>query len=88
MFLGFPGGSTDKESAYNAGVFGSIPGLGRSPGEGNGYPLQYAGLENSVDCIVHGIAEQDTTEPLSLCFTYLTASYKLPLALSRPFLPL
>ena len=45
---------------------GSIPGLGRSPGEGNGYPLQYSGLENSRDCIVHGVAELDMTERLSL----------------------
>ena len=45
---------------------GSIPGLGRSPGEGRGYPLQYSGLENSMDCIVHGVAELDTTEQLSL----------------------
>ena len=44
----------------------SIPGLGRSPGEGKGYPLQYSGLENSMDCIVHGLAESDTTERLSL----------------------
>ena len=43
----FPGGSDGKESAYNAGDLGSIPGLGRSPGEGNGYPLQYSCLENS-----------------------------------------
>ena len=39
------------------GDLGSIPGLGRSPGEGKGYPLQYSGLENSVDCIVHGVAK-------------------------------
>ena len=45
---------------------GSIPGLGRSPGEGNGNPLQNSGLENSMDCIVHGITESDTTELLSL----------------------
>ena len=45
---------------------GSIPGLGRSPGEGNGYPLQYSGLENSRGCIVHGVAELDMTERLSL----------------------
>ena len=50
----FPGGSSGKESACNVGDLGSIPGLGRSPGEGNGYPLQYSGLENSMDCIVHG----------------------------------
>ena len=45
---------------------GSIPGLGRSPGERKGYPLQYSGLENSTDCIVHGVAESDTTQRLSL----------------------
>ena len=60
VFLGFPGGSADKESACNAGVLGSIPGLGRSPGEGNGYPLQYPGLEKSMDCIVHGVAKSMT----------------------------
>ena len=53
----FPGGSAGKESACNAGDLGSVPGLGRSPGEGNGSPLQYSGLENSMDCIVHGIAK-------------------------------
>ena len=52
--LGFPGGSDGKESTCNGGNLGSIPGLGRSPGEWNGYPLQYSGLENSMDCIVHG----------------------------------
>ena len=44
------------------GELDSVPGLGRSPGEGRGYPLQYSGLENSMDCIVHGVAESDTTE--------------------------
>ena len=58
--LGFPGGSAGKESAGNVGDLGSIPGLGRSPGEGKGYPLQYSGLENSVDCIVHGVAKSWT----------------------------
>ena len=48
---GFPGGSAGKEFACNAGDPGLIPGLGRSLGEGNGYPLQYSGLENSMDCI-------------------------------------
>ena len=57
---GFPCGSADKESACSAGDLGLIPGLGRSPGEGNGYPLQYYGLENSMDCIVHGITESQT----------------------------
>ena len=60
VFLGFPGGSNGKESACNAGDLGSIPGLGRSPGEGKGYPLQYSGLENSMDCIVHGVAKNQT----------------------------
>ena len=47
--MGFPGGSDGKASACNAGDLGSIPGLGRSPGEGNGNPLQYSCLENSTD---------------------------------------
>ena len=47
--MGFPGGSDNKESTCNAGDLGSIPGLGRLPGEGNGYPLQYSSLENSMD---------------------------------------
>ena len=69
VFLGFPGGSAGKESAYNVGDLGSIPGLGKYPGEGKGYPLQYSGLENSTNCIVHGVA----TERLSLfTFTYPT----------------
>ena len=55
--MGFPGGSAGKESACNEGDLGSIPGLGRPPGEGNGYPLQSSGLENSMDCIVHGVAK-------------------------------
>ena len=49
-----------KISACNAGDLGSIPGLGRSPGEGKGYPLQYSGLENSMDCVVHGVAKSRT----------------------------
>ena len=52
--LGFPGGSDSKESACNVGDLDLSPGLGRSSGEGNGYPLQYSGMENSMDCIVHG----------------------------------
>ena len=47
--LGFPGGSDGKESAFNMGDLGSISGLGRSPGEGNGYTVQYSCLENSMD---------------------------------------
>ena len=57
VFMGFPGGSAGKESACNVGDLGLMPGLGRSPGEGKGYPLQYCGLENSMGCIVQGIAK-------------------------------
>ena len=64
--VGFPGGSDGKESAWKSEDLGSIPRLGRSPGEGEGYPLQYSDLENSMDCIVHGVAESDTTERFSL----------------------
>ena len=58
--LGSPGGSDSKESACNAGDLGSIPRLGRSPEEGNGYPLQHSCLEKSMDCIVHGVAKSRT----------------------------
>ena len=55
IYMGFPGGSAGKECACNVGDLGSIPGLGRM-GDGNGYPpLQYSGLENSMDCMVHGV---------------------------------
>ena len=60
IILGFPGGSAGKESTSNVGDLGLIPGLGRSPGEGKGYSLQYSGLENSMDCIVHGVAKSQT----------------------------
>ena len=65
MTLGFPGGSDSTETACNAGDPGSIPGSGRSPGEGNGYPLQYSCLENSVErgtgpATVHGVAKSWT----------------------------
>ena len=60
VFLSFPCGSAGKESTCNARDMGSIPGLGRSPGEGKGYPFQYSGLENSMDCIVHGVAKSQT----------------------------
>ena len=55
MYPGFPDGSASKESACNVGDLGSIPGLGRPPGEGKGYPLQYSGQENSMDCIVQRV---------------------------------
>ena len=57
---GFPCGSAGKESACNEGDLGSIPGLGRSLGEGKGYPLQYSGLENAMDCIACGITKSRT----------------------------
>ena len=60
VVLGFPCGSAGKEGTCNAGDLGSIPGLGRSPGEGKGYTLQYSSLENSMDCIVHGVANSQT----------------------------
>ena len=53
-------GSVGKESACNEGDLDSVPGLGKSPGEGKGYPLQYSGLENSMDCIVHGVTKSQT----------------------------
>ena len=64
VLLGFLGSSAGTVSTYKAGDPGSIPGLGRSPGEGNGYPLQYSGLENSMDCTVSpwGSKELGTTE--------------------------
>ena len=60
VFSGFPCGLTGKESTRGAGDLGSIPGLGRSPGEGNSYPLQYSGLENSKDYTVHGVTKSQT----------------------------
>ena len=60
--VGFPCGSAGKESACNAKDLGSIPGLGRCPGEGKGYPLQYSGLENSMDYSPWGHKESDSTE--------------------------
>ena len=70
---GFPGGSDGKESAYNAGDLGLTPGSGRSSGEGNGNPFPYSLLENSMNrgawwAPVHGIAESDMTEQLTLHF--------------------
>ena len=68
VFLGLPGGSSSKESACNVGDLGSIPGLGRSPGEVNSYPLQYSGLENSMDCIVHGYSLQRVSKDFPFHF--------------------
>ena len=76
VFLGFPGGSAGKESACNAGDLGLIPGLVRSPGEGNGNPLQYSCLENLMDrgawqATVPGVTESRTqlSNFTSTCFT-------------------
>ena len=71
ILQGFPDSSAGKESACNAGDLGLIPGLGRFPGEGKGYPLQYSGLENSMDCIVHGVPKSGTrlSDTHSLCYS-------------------
>ena len=71
VVLGSPGAADGKESTCNAEDIGLIPGFGRSPGEGNGYPLQYSGLENSMDrgagqATVHGIRKSDVTERFAL----------------------
>ena len=58
--MGFLGGSAGKEPTCNMVDLDWIPGLGRSPGEGKGYPLQYSGLKNSMDCIVHWVAKSQT----------------------------
>ena len=73
QLLGFPCGSAGKEFSCNAGDLGLIPGLGRSPGEGKDYPLQYSDLENSMDCIIHEVSKSRTrlsnfTFTLSLSF--------------------
>ena len=71
LFLGFPCGSAGKESACNAGDLRLIPGMGRSPGKGKGYPFQYSGLENSMDCVVHGVAKS-WIRLSDFNFTYIT----------------
>ena len=95
LFLGFPGGSDGKESAFNAGDLGSIPGLRKSPGEGKGYPLQYSYLGNSIDrgtwrATVHEVPELDTTErfllSLILSLKVLLSIYRTEFFLSIIFL--
>ena len=89
MFLGFPDSSDSKESACNVGEPGSIPGSGRSPGEGNSSPLQYSRLENYMNrgawrATVHGVTENQTqlrTTTLTfihICKQVHTASEKIP----------
>ena len=72
--MGFPGSSAGKESTCNAGDPDSIPGLGRSPGKVNGFLLQYSGLENSMDCIVHGITKSQTWQWISLSYRYINSN--------------
>ena len=71
LILGFPYSSTGKESACNAGDLGSIPGLGISSGEGKGYLHQYSGLENPMDCIVHGVTKSWTQLSFHSLFHYI-----------------
>ena len=74
--MGFPCVSAGKESACNVGDLGLIPRLERSPGEGKGYPLQYSGLEKSMDCVVHGVAKSQTQ--LSNFHFHVTSTPQLP----------
>ena len=76
QYLGFPCGSTGKKSACSVGDLRLIPGLGRSPGEGKGYPLQYCDLENSMDCIVHGVTKSQTCLSNSHFSPYIEGSSK------------
>ena len=76
VFLGFPCGSAGKETVCNVGDLDLIPGLRRSPGEGKGYPLQYSGLENSMDCIVQRVTKSQT-QMSDFHFTYYSSTRKL-----------
>ena len=76
VFLGFPCGSAGKESPCNAGDLDLIPGLGRSPGEWNGYPLQHSGLENPRDCIVH-VVTKSWTRLSDFHFSLLSTTFSL-----------
>ena len=77
VFLCFPDGPAGKESACKAEDLGSIPGLGRCPGKEKGYPLKYSGLENSMNCLAHGVTESDMTERLSHFFCFAAGKIKL-----------
>ena len=70
---GFSVSSAGQESACNAGDPGSIPGSGRSPGEGKGYPLHYSGLVNSTNCTVHGVAKSWTLSDFCFCSVFCSA---------------
>ena len=70
--LGLPWWLSGEESTCDAGDLGFIPGLGRSPGEGKGYPLQYSGLEDSMNCIVHGVAKSRTGPSNFQCYSCYT----------------
>ena len=86
---GFPGSSAGKESACNAGNPGSIPGSGRSTGEGKGYTLQYSGLDSSLLYIVHGVAKSQTglSDSLSRIYeVYMHHLLRLQLQLLSSFL--
>ena len=86
--MGLPCGSAGKESTCNSGDLGSISGLGKSPGEGKGYPLQYSGLENSMGGISSwGHQESDTTEQLSLSL-FVNNVFSLWNLLDHPFSPI
>ena len=76
--LGYKSSFTGKESTCHAGDLGSIPGLGRFPGEGKGCPLQHSGLENSRDCVVRGVTESDTTEWLTFSREHGPAAARSP----------
>ena len=85
LHFGFPGGSAGKESACNEGDLGLIPGLGRSPGEGKAYPLQYSGLENSMGCVDHGVTNSQTW--LSNSHFHFTTFWTVSLTMmATPFL--
>ena len=73
--MGFPDSSAGKESTCNMGDLGLIPGLGRSPGEGKGYPIKCSGLENSMECIVHGVTKRQTGLSLSLLSKRIVYAY-------------
>ena len=79
VFMGFPCDSPGRESTCMVGDLGLIPGFGRYPGEGKGYPPQYSGLQNSMDCIVHGIAKSPTRLGNFHSLPYLPVSSALSL---------